>query len=46
MEDVKNLDFYVFSYYHDFAANFGLLDTDKGGSLVAGDFETSNKCVC
>lgn len=37
MEEVQNLNFYVFSYYHDCAANFGLIDADKGGSLVAGD---------
>ncbi|KAF3828816.1 hypothetical protein GH733_004722 [Mirounga leonina] len=45
MEGEKNLNFYVFSYHHDFAAKFGLTDAEKGGSLVVVDFETLVKCV-
>lgn len=46
MEEVKNLIFSVFSYHHDFAAKFGLIDAEKGVSLAVVDFETSVKCVC
>ena len=46
VEEVKNLIFSVFSYHHDFAANFGLIDAEKGVSLAVVDFETPIKCVC
>lgn len=46
MEEVKNLNFYAFSYHHDFEAKFGLINAEKGGSLVVGDFETSIKYMC
>ncbi|XP_032462137.1 ectonucleoside triphosphate diphosphohydrolase 6 isoform X4 [Phocoena sinus] len=42
-EEVKDVDFYAFSYYYDLAANVGLIDAEKGGSLVVGDFETAAK---
>ncbi|XP_049555977.1 ectonucleoside triphosphate diphosphohydrolase 6 isoform X3 [Orcinus orca] len=45
-EEVKDVDFYAFSYYYDLAANVGLIDAEKGGSLVVGDFETAAKYVC
>ncbi|XP_026633848.1 ectonucleoside triphosphate diphosphohydrolase 6 isoform X2 [Microtus ochrogaster] len=45
-EEVQHVDFYAFSYYYDLAANFGLIDAEKGGSLVVGDFETAAKYVC
>ncbi|KAM7125282.1 LOW QUALITY PROTEIN: ectonucleoside triphosphate diphosphohydrolase 6 [Molossus nigricans] len=45
MEEVKNVDFYAFSYY-DLAANVALIDAEKGGSLVVGDFEIAAKYVC
>ncbi|MEJ1278885.1 ectonucleoside triphosphate diphosphohydrolase 6 [Cricetulus griseus] len=50
-EEAQHVDFYAFSYYYDLAANFGLIDAEKGGSLVVGDFETAAKygewhCAC
>ncbi|XP_037349568.1 ectonucleoside triphosphate diphosphohydrolase 6 isoform X2 [Talpa occidentalis] len=45
-EEVKNVDFYAFSYYYDLAAAVGLIDAEKGGSLVVGDFEIAAKYVC
>ncbi|XP_061063768.1 ectonucleoside triphosphate diphosphohydrolase 6 isoform X1 [Eubalaena glacialis] len=45
-EEVKDVDFYAFSYYYDLAAHVGLIDAEKGGSLVVGDFETAAKYVC
>uniref|UniRef100_A0A8C8ZA09 nucleoside diphosphate phosphatase n=1 Tax=Prolemur simus TaxID=1328070 RepID=A0A8C8ZA09_PROSS len=38
-EEVKHVDFYAFSYYYDLAASVGLIDAEKGGSLVVGDFD-------
>ncbi|KFQ49644.1 Ectonucleoside triphosphate diphosphohydrolase 6, partial [Pelecanus crispus] len=45
-EEVKDLDFYTFSYYYDRAAEVGLIDQEKGGSLTVGDFEIAAKYVC
>lgn len=45
-EEAQHVDFYAFSYYYDLAASFGLIDAEKGGSLVVGDFETAAKYVC
>ncbi|XP_021573541.1 ectonucleoside triphosphate diphosphohydrolase 6 isoform X3 [Carlito syrichta] len=45
-EEVLQVDFYAFSYYYDLAASIGLIDTEKGGSLVVGDFEMAAKYVC
>ncbi|XP_044516700.1 ectonucleoside triphosphate diphosphohydrolase 6 [Gracilinanus agilis] len=45
-EEVKNLDFYAFSYYYDLAAKVGLIDNEKGGSLTVEDFEIAAKYVC
>ncbi|XP_027979549.1 ectonucleoside triphosphate diphosphohydrolase 6 isoform X6 [Eumetopias jubatus] len=45
-EEVKDVDFYAFSYYYDLAANVGLIDVEKGGSLVVGDFDIAAKYVC
>ncbi|NWI08716.1 ENTP6 diphosphohydrolase, partial [Crypturellus soui] len=45
-EEVKNLDFYAFSYYYDLAAEVGLIDKERGGSLTLSDFETAAKYVC
>ncbi|XP_063457003.1 ectonucleoside triphosphate diphosphohydrolase 6 isoform X12 [Pan paniscus] len=45
-EEVKHVDFYAFSYYYDLAAGVGLIDAEKGGSLVVGDFEIAAKYVC
>ncbi|KAK2503346.1 hypothetical protein MC885_010056 [Smutsia gigantea] len=46
VEEVKDVDFYAFSYYYDLAANVGLIDAEKGGSLVVGDFDIAAKFVC
>lgn len=40
------MDFYAFSYYYDLAAGVGLIDAEKRGSLVVGDFEIAAKYVC
>ncbi|NWX50589.1 ENTP6 diphosphohydrolase, partial [Steatornis caripensis] len=45
-EEVKDLDFYTFSYYYDRAAEVGLIDKEKGGSLTVGDFEIAAKYIC
>ncbi|KAM8775086.1 ectonucleoside triphosphate diphosphohydrolase 6 isoform 2-T2 [Rhynchonycteris naso] len=45
-EEVKDVDFYAFSYYYDLAANVGLIDAEKGGSLAVEDFEIAAKYVC
>ncbi|XP_027598692.1 ectonucleoside triphosphate diphosphohydrolase 6 isoform X2 [Pipra filicauda] len=42
-EEVKDLDFYTFSYYYDRAAEAGLIDKEKGGSLTVSDFEIAAK---
>ncbi|XP_005422667.1 ectonucleoside triphosphate diphosphohydrolase 6 [Geospiza fortis] len=44
--EVKDLDFYIFSYYYDCAAEAGLIDKDNGGSLTVSDFEIAAKYVC
>ncbi|XP_017502616.2 ectonucleoside triphosphate diphosphohydrolase 6 isoform X1 [Manis javanica] len=44
--EVKDVDFYAFSYYYDLAANVGLIDAEKGGSLAVGDFDIAAKFVC
>uniref|UniRef100_A0A8C8SKZ7 nucleoside diphosphate phosphatase n=1 Tax=Pelusios castaneus TaxID=367368 RepID=A0A8C8SKZ7_9SAUR len=44
--EVKDLDFYAFSYYYDCAAEVGLIDKEKGGSLAVRDFEIAAKYVC
>uniref|UniRef100_A0A8C8Z6T2 nucleoside diphosphate phosphatase n=1 Tax=Prolemur simus TaxID=1328070 RepID=A0A8C8Z6T2_PROSS len=45
-EEVKHVDFYAFSYYYDLAASVGLIDAEKGGSLVVGDFDLAANYVC
>ncbi|XP_020040289.2 ectonucleoside triphosphate diphosphohydrolase 6 isoform X1 [Castor canadensis] len=45
-QEVDHVDFYAFSYYYDLAASVGLIDAEKGGSLVVGDFEIAAKYVC
>nr|XP_020650438.1 ectonucleoside triphosphate diphosphohydrolase 6 [Pogona vitticeps] len=45
-DEVKDLDFYAFSYYYDLAVDAGLIDGEKGGTLAVGDFETAAKNVC
>ncbi|NXT18623.1 ENTP6 diphosphohydrolase, partial [Syrrhaptes paradoxus] len=45
-EEVKDLDFYTFSYYYDRAAEVGLIDKEKGGTLTVGDFEIAAKYIC
>ncbi|XP_045384793.1 ectonucleoside triphosphate diphosphohydrolase 6 isoform X2 [Lemur catta] len=45
-EEVKHVDFYAFSYYYDLAASVGLIDAEKGGSLVVGDFDLAASYVC
>ncbi|NXI36921.1 ENTP6 diphosphohydrolase, partial [Galbula dea] len=45
-EEVKDLDFYTFSYYYDRAVEVGLIDKEKGGILTVGDFEIAAKYIC
>ncbi|XP_029768710.1 ectonucleoside triphosphate diphosphohydrolase 6 isoform X2 [Terrapene carolina triunguis] len=45
-EVVKDLDFYAFSYYYDCAAEVGLIDKERGGTLTINDFEIAAKYVC
>lgn len=45
-EEVKEVEFYAFSYYYDLAAEVGLIDMKKGGSLLVGDFELAAQYVC
>ncbi|XP_042522486.1 ectonucleoside triphosphate diphosphohydrolase 6 isoform X1 [Dipodomys spectabilis] len=45
-QEVEHVDFYAFSYYYDLAASVGLIDAEKGGSLVVGDFDIAAKYVC
>ncbi|NXT66148.1 ENTP6 diphosphohydrolase, partial [Chaetops frenatus] len=45
-EEVKDLDFYIFSYYYDCGVEAGLIDKEKGGSLTVSDFEIAAKYVC
>uniref|UniRef100_H3APR0 nucleoside diphosphate phosphatase n=1 Tax=Latimeria chalumnae TaxID=7897 RepID=H3APR0_LATCH len=45
-EEVKDLDFYAFSYYYDRAVDVGLIDEEEGGSLKVEDFEVAAKRVC
>ncbi|NXG61863.1 ENTP6 diphosphohydrolase, partial [Hemiprocne comata] len=45
-EEVKDLDFYTFSYYYDRAAEVGLIDKENGGSLTVADFEIAAKYIC
>ncbi|KAM5304863.1 LOW QUALITY PROTEIN: ectonucleoside triphosphate diphosphohydrolase 6 [Glossophaga mutica] len=45
-EEMKDMEFHAFSYYYDLAANVGLIDVEKGGSLVVGDFEIVANYVC
>ncbi|XP_054986027.1 ectonucleoside triphosphate diphosphohydrolase 6 isoform X2 [Sorex araneus] len=45
-DEVKDVEFYAFSYYYDLAANVGLIDAEKGGTLLVGDFEVAAKYVC
>ncbi|XP_009995858.1 PREDICTED: ectonucleoside triphosphate diphosphohydrolase 6 [Chaetura pelagica] len=45
-EEVKDLDFYTFSYYYDRAAEVGLIDKENGGSLTVEDFEIAAKYIC
>ncbi|KAM6128243.1 ectonucleoside triphosphate diphosphohydrolase 6 [Pterocles gutturalis] len=45
-EEVKDLDFYTFSYYYDRAAEVGLIDKEKGGTLTVSDFEIAAKYIC
>ncbi|XP_028580840.2 ectonucleoside triphosphate diphosphohydrolase 6 isoform X1 [Podarcis muralis] len=45
-DEVKDLDFYAFSYYYDLAVDAGLIDNEKGGTLAVGEFEAVAKNVC
>ncbi|XP_077095488.1 ectonucleoside triphosphate diphosphohydrolase 6 isoform X4 [Siphateles boraxobius] len=45
-EEVKDLDFYGFSYYYDRAVDLGLIDESKGGSVRVSDYIEGAKKVC
>ncbi|XP_048375531.1 ectonucleoside triphosphate diphosphohydrolase 6 isoform X2 [Sphaerodactylus townsendi] len=44
--EVKDIEFYPFSYYYDLATNFGLIDKEEGGTLTVSDFETAANNAC
>nr|XP_060610519.1 ectonucleoside triphosphate diphosphohydrolase 6 [Anolis sagrei ordinatus] len=44
--EVKDSEFYAFSYYYDRAVDAGLIDAEKGGTLAVSDFETAAKKAC
>ncbi|XP_054841463.1 ectonucleoside triphosphate diphosphohydrolase 6 isoform X2 [Eublepharis macularius] len=44
--EVKDLEFYAFSYYYDLATDIRLIDNEEGGTLTVKDFETAAKNAC
>ncbi|XP_053365849.1 ectonucleoside triphosphate diphosphohydrolase 6 [Clarias gariepinus] len=45
-EEVKDMEFYAFSYYYDRAVDLGLVDEKKGGSLRVSNYVDGAKSVC
>ncbi|KAG7328625.1 hypothetical protein KOW79_008569 [Hemibagrus wyckioides] len=45
-EEVKDMEFYAFSYYYDRAVDLGLVDEKKGGSLRVSNYIDGAKTVC
>ncbi|XP_073783336.1 ectonucleoside triphosphate diphosphohydrolase 6 isoform X1 [Danio rerio] len=45
-EEVKNMDFYAFSYYYDRAVDLGLIDERTGGTVRVSDYIEGAKKVC
>ncbi|XP_077191412.1 ectonucleoside triphosphate diphosphohydrolase 6 isoform X2 [Paroedura picta] len=44
--EVKDIEFYAFSYYYDLATDLGLIDKEEGGTLTINDFENAAKNAC
>ncbi|XP_034164074.1 ectonucleoside triphosphate diphosphohydrolase 6 isoform X2 [Pangasianodon hypophthalmus] len=45
-EEVKQMEFYAFSYYYDRAVDLGLIDEKNGGSLRVSNYVDGAKSVC
>ncbi|TRY60474.1 hypothetical protein DNTS_028908 [Danionella cerebrum] len=45
-EEVKNMDFYAFSYYYDRAVDLGLIGESTGGTVRVSDYIEGAKRVC
>ncbi|XP_041108087.1 ectonucleoside triphosphate diphosphohydrolase 6-like isoform X1 [Polyodon spathula] len=45
-EEVKDMDFYAFSYYYDRAVDIGIIDEKTGGNVKVEDFEAAARKVC
>ncbi|ROJ78937.1 Ectonucleoside triphosphate diphosphohydrolase 6 [Anabarilius grahami] len=45
-EEVKDMDFYAFSYYYDRAVDLGLIDEITGGTVRVRDYIEGAKKVC
>ncbi|RXN01301.1 hypothetical protein EOD39_7212 [Acipenser ruthenus] len=45
-EEVKDMDFYAFSYYYDRAVDIGIIDEETGGNVKVEDYEAAARKVC
>ncbi|XP_048863905.1 ectonucleoside triphosphate diphosphohydrolase 6 [Brienomyrus brachyistius] len=45
-EEVKNMDFYAFSYYYDRAVDISAIDEETGGTIEVNNYIDSAKRVC
>ncbi|KAI7805096.1 ectonucleoside triphosphate diphosphohydrolase 6 isoform X2 [Triplophysa rosa] len=45
-EEVKDVDFYAFSYYYDRAVDLGIIDENTGGTVKVKDYIEGAKTVC
>ncbi|MBN3297077.1 ectonucleoside triphosphate diphosphohydrolase 6 [Amia ocellicauda] len=45
-EEVKDMDFYAFSYYYDRAVEIGVIEEKTGGYITVNDYEEAAKKVC
>ncbi|KAK1170883.1 ectonucleoside triphosphate diphosphohydrolase 6-like [Acipenser oxyrinchus oxyrinchus] len=45
-EEVKDMDFYAFSYYYDRAVDIGIIDEKTGGNVKVEDYEAAARKVC
>ncbi|MGH0153372.1 UNVERIFIED_CONTAM: hypothetical protein FKN15_025041 [Acipenser sinensis] len=45
-EEVKDMDFYAFSYYYDRAVDIGVIDEETGGNVKVEDYEAAARKVC
>ncbi|XP_066528767.1 ectonucleoside triphosphate diphosphohydrolase 6 [Hoplias malabaricus] len=45
-EEVKNMEFYAFSYYYDRAVDLGLIDEKTGGSITVNNYIEGARTAC